>query len=197
MNNDKYSKTAIFLHWIIGFGILAMFALGWFMTDLPKDGPKVTSFDLFNLGLFNWNTPEEVSPRTFYYNLHKSIGITLLVLVIFRTFWRITHQPPALLETLKIWEKKLATAGHHMLYLLMYIMPVTGLVMAVFSKFGIKWFGIPLLSGLDNKSVREAFMSIHEIVGWVLLAVITIHVLGALKHKFIDKDKTLSRMSFH
>jgi len=193
----RYTKTAIFLHWLIAVGIFAMFAIGWYMTGLPKEAPKASSFDLFDLGIYTLQVAEPISPRTLYFNLHKSIGITLLALIALRVLWRLTHEPPALLSSLQAWEKKLAKAGHHLLYLLMIAVPVSGLIMASYSKYGVKWFGMPLIPGLGNDPMRKVFVEVHEIIGIVLLAVVVLHVLGALKHKFIDKDETLKRMSLH
>lgn len=193
----RYTRTAIILHWLIALGIFAMFALGWYMTELPKDAPKASAFDLFNLGIYTLQLSEPISPRTLYFNLHKSIGVTLLALIALRVLWRLTHEPPALLASLQAWERKLAKAGHHLLYLLMIAVPVSGLIMASYSKYGVKWFGIPMIAGLGNEPMRKVFVEVHEIIGIVLLVVVVLHVLGALKHKLIDKDETLKRMSLH
>ena len=67
--------------------------------------------------------------------------------------------------------------------------------MATYSKYGIKWFGIDFIKGLDNNDLREIFKQVHEILGIVILLIIVLHIAGALKHKFIDKDDTLKRMS--
>ena len=189
-----YSKTAKILHWLIAIGIFGMFALGWFMSDLPKEAPKQIAYDLFNLGVYTWNLTEEISPRTFYFNLHKSIGVTILALIFIRILWRITHRPPALLSSYKAWERKLASSAHHLLYLLMVALPISGIIMATYSKYGIKWFGVPFIKGLDNNPMRELFKEVHEIIGLIIFLVIIVHIIGALKHKFIDKDDTLKRM---
>jgi cytochrome b561 len=193
--STRYTNTAIVLHWLIAIGIFAMFALGWFMSELPKEAPKQIAYDLFNWGIYTWQLAEEASPRTFYFNLHKSIGVTILALIIIRVLWRITHRPPALLVSYKSWERKLPTGTHHLLYLLMVALPVSGLIMAVSSKYGVKWFGIDFIGGLDNTPLREVFKEVHEIVGVVILLVLILHILGALKHKFVDKDTTMDRMS--
>ena len=194
--STKYTKTAIILHWLIGFGIIFMFLLGWYMCDLPKEAPKSMSFDLFDLGIYTWQLSEETSPRSFYFNLHKSVGITLLGLIAFRILWRLTHPAPALLKTMKAWEKKLANATHHTLYLIMVLLPSSGVAMALYSKYGIKWFGIPLAEGLGDEAMRDIFKNAHEIIGIILLVLLGLHILAVLKHTFVNKDGTLKRMTF-
>ena len=195
-NNIKYTNVAIALHWLIGIAILFMFVLGWFMTELPKETPKTTSFDIFNLGLITWGVEEEQSQRSFYFNLHKSVGLSLLMLIVLRMYWRFTHRPPAFLNSMKLWEKRLAKATHHSLYVLMFLIPLSGIIMSAGSKYGIKWFGIKVIPGFDDKAIRELFYEFHEIFGLLLLLILILHILGAVKHSIVDKDGTLRRMWF-
>ena len=195
-NNIKYTNVAIVLHWLIGIAILFMFVLGWFMTELPKETPKTTSFDIFNLGLITWGVEEEQSQRSFYFNLHKSVGLSLLMLIVLRMYWRFTHRPPAFLNSMKLWEKRLAKATHHSLYLLMILIPLAGIIMSAASKYGVKWFGIKVIPGFDDKAIRELFYEFHEIFGLLLLLILILHILGAVKHSIVDKDGTLRRMWF-
>jgi cytochrome b561 len=74
-------------------------------------------------------------------------------------------------------------------------MPLSGFIMSVYSKWGILWFGMPLVKGLDNPTLRDFFKEIHEITAWLLLITIVFHVAAALKHKVIDKDDVMKRMS--
>ncbi len=192
---QRYSKVAILLHWLIAFAIFGMFALGWYMSELPKEAPKQMFFDLFDWGVYTWQLAEEASPRTFYFNLHKSIGVTVFALIVLRLFWRITHKPPAMLASYKVWERKLATGTHHFLYLLMVAIPLSGIIMATYSKYGVKWFGLDLIAGLDDKNMRDIFKEVHEIVGFIMLILLVLHIVGAIKHKLMDKDDTMKRMS--
>lgn len=193
--SSRYTKTAVVLHWLIAIFLVVMFVLGWFMADLPKEGAKQSAYDLLDLGIYTWQLTEEVTPRTFYFNLHKSLGITIFALIAIRILWRITHIPPAFLTSYKAVERKVATGTHHLLYLLMVAVPLTGLLMGLYSKYGVKWFGLDLIKGLDNKAMREIFEATHELIGIILLVLVALHVVGALKHEFIDKDDTLKRMS--
>jgi cytochrome b561 len=196
-NAQKYSKPAIILHWLVGILILVMFAIGWFMAELPKDAPKIASLDMFDLGIYTMQFTEEITPRTFYFNLHKSIGVTVLMLVLLRIYVRFSHAAPAFPATMKIWEIRVADLVHKGLYVLMVAMPLTGVAMSLNSKFGIKWFGIQLLGGVDNKEMRELFVVIHEVIGLALMVMIVLHVAAAIKHKVIDKDEVMQRMSLH
>ena len=72
-NSKRYTNTAVLLHWLIGIAIIFMLALGIFMTDIPKEAPKQTSFDLFNLGIYTWEVAKEESPRSFYFNFQDTI----------------------------------------------------------------------------------------------------------------------------
>tara|TARA_B110000858_G_C17699175_1_gene425056 strand:+ start:346 stop:957 length:612 start_codon:yes stop_codon:yes gene_type:complete len=194
---SQYNNISIFLHWLIAVGIVFMFILGWFMDTVPKDAAKSSTFDLFNMGLYVWELSKEVSPRSFYFNLHKSVGISLFALIILRILWRLTHKPPALLDSMKTWEKKLATGAHHGLYFLMVATPLAGIIMSISSKYGIHWFGIKLVGGIDNKASRELFYEFHEVFGLLILLILFFHIAGAFKHALVDKDGTIRRMWFH
>ncbi|HQR50782.1 MAG TPA: cytochrome b [Methylophilaceae bacterium] len=192
---QRYTKTAIVLHWLIALLIIGMLAMGLWMAELPKDAPKVAEFDLFNLGLYTVSLPEPVSVRTFYFNLHKSCGLTLLALILLRVFWRVSHQAPEFPATMKAWEKKLSHAVHHSLYLLMLLVPVSGFVMSIYSKYGVAWFGTLLVNGLDNPQLRDLCKEAHEFTAWLLLVIAALHIAAAIKHKMVDKDEVMRRMS--
>jgi cytochrome b561 len=183
------------LHGLTALIIFIMFGIGIYMADIPKDAPKATSLDLFDLGIYTMQFSEAITPRTFYFNLHKSIGVTLLLLILVRVYVRLTQGYPAFPRSMKAWEVKVADLVHKGLYVLMVLMPLSGVIMAINSKYGLMWFGIPLAAGLDNPDLREAFKEVHEIVGAVLLAGIVLHIAAAIKHKVVDKDEVMSRMS--
>ena len=97
---------------------------------------------------------------------------------------------------MKSWEKKLATAAHHGLYLLMILTPLAGIIMSIASKYGIKWFGIKIIPGIDDRGLRELFLEFHIIFGILILVILFFHITGSVKHSLIDKDGTIQRMWF-
>ena len=169
----RYHTFAIALHWLIAIGVLFMLALGLSMVEIPK------------------GTPE----RAFYFNLHKSIGVTIGVLVLIRLWWRLTHRPPALPASMPAWEVSAAKISHGLLYACLVVMPVVGFLASNFTKYGVKYFGIqvgPFFA--ENQELRDALQEVHEIVAFVLLALIVVHVLAAFKHLLLDKDGVFQRM---
>jgi cytochrome b561 len=173
VDTDRYRLPAIVLHWLIALLIIGMLSLGYYMTDLPK------------------NTPE----RSFYLNLHKSCGLLAALLILLRVGWRVSHLVPAFPATMPSWETLAARWSHWLLYACMVLQPLTGYLSSSFNKFGIKFFGLSLPNwGWEDKNLRELFAGFHEVIAGVLIALIVIHVLAALKHLLIDRDRVFQRM---
>ena len=161
------------LHWLIALLIFILFGLGWYMTELPKDSPE----------------------RTWFFALHKSVGLTVALLVILRLIWRLQHTPPALPETIERWKRRMAEVTHHLLYLLMFVQPVSGYISSSFSGYSTRFWGIPLPDwGWKNEALNELFTSIHGASSVALLSLIILHILGALHHGLTRKDAVIRRM---
>jgi len=171
---DRYTKTAIALHWLLALGILLQIGLGLFLGEIPRGSPE----------------------RSAWVNFHKSIGITLAALIVVRLAWRITHQPPPLPGAMPAWERIAAHANHALLYVCMVGMPLTGYIASNFSKFGIKFFGLALLApwGIDDKRIYTVFNSAHKFLALVFVALIVLHVAAALKHALVERDGIWRRM---
>ena len=78
----------------------------------------------------------------------------------------------------------------------MILIPLAGIIMSAASKYGVKWFGIKVIPGFNDKGVRDLFEQFHEIFGLLLLSLLIFHILGAVKHSIVEKDGTLRRMWF-
>jgi cytochrome b561 len=127
---------------------------------------------------------------------HKSVGITILVLVILRLAWRSANVNPPLPDNLKPYERKAARFTHVALYVLLAAMPLSGWMMSSARGFPVSWFGFFTLPDLvpKNRALYDWLMLTHHTLAWVLFAVIALHVAGALKHHFVHKDDVLKRM---
>lgn len=170
---NKYTPTAVALHWLIALLILALIGLGWYMTGIPK------------------GTPE----RSFFYNLHKSIGLVTAALIALRILWRIRHAPPPLPAAVPLWQVKAAKASHHLLYACMVVQPTSGYIASNFTKFGVKFFGYPLPPwGWESKTIYDVFNGIHVYASYLFVALIAIHVAAALMHLF-SGDGVFQRMA--
>jgi cytochrome b561 len=127
---------------------------------------------------------------------HKSVGITILMLVILRLGWRWLNEHPPLPENLKRYEQALARFTHVALYVLLFAVPLTGWMMSSARGFPVSWFGFFPLPDLVPKGrpLYDALLTTHHALAWTLLGVIALHAAGALKHHFWHKDDVLKRM---
>ena len=128
------------------------------------------------------------------YNLHKSIGLTLLALMAVRLLWRWRHPAPAF-PAMPKWQAGLAHIVHASLYAVLFVHPLSGYLGSVFSGYPVKLFGMTLPAwGWNDPALKRFFSASHLVTSWVLLAAVALHVAGALKHALVDRDGLLSRM---
>ncbi len=179
----RYTSVAVLLHWLVAGLIVVNVLLAWSSDSLPK--PEVHSV----------------------MNIHKSIGLTVLGLALLRLLWRIGHRPPAYPPSYQRWERWLSHGVHGLLYLVMFGLPLTGYFMdsAHTGKeyHPIIWFGLfefphlPLIMHLAPEmkdQVHEFFEAAHGLSADALYALLFLHVAGALKHQFLDRQKEVQRM---
>ncbi len=179
-NATRYDRVQVVLHWLIAGIILFMIGLGLYMIELPKQSEL---------------PPGEESVRAFYFLLHKSMGITVAMLIVLRVVWRLTHKAPPLPDTVSKWQQKAAGAVHVLLYFVMIAMPISGFMQSMFSKYDTKFWGIvlPRIAEADN-GMRESFSQVHECLAFLFIGLIVIHLAAAIKHRLSGTEIT-DRMS--
>jgi cytochrome b561 len=171
--NNRYTRTAIALHWLIAVLVILQFAWGWWMQEIPK---------------------QPVGPRVDAFNLHKSVGMTILALMVLRVLWRFGHRPPPL-PPMPSWQAQAARITHVALYALLVIQPLSGYLGSEFSGYPVKYYGMTLPSWAGTDAVlKEALSGVHLVTSWTIVVVVGLHVAGALKHALVDRDGLLSRM---
>jgi len=171
---DRYTRTAVVLHWLIAALLLAEAVQGWWMQEIPKQPPGL---------------------RADQFNLHKSFGLVLLALVLARLGWRLLYPPPSMAGVAR-WQLRLAKINHAILYLAMFALPLSGYLGSVYSGYPIRWFGIPLPAwGSANPAVKDLMSTVHWTVSWILVASTLLHIAGAFKHELAG-ERVLARMAW-
>lgn len=174
----RYNAVAVTLHWLIALAIVAMFAMGWTMTDDSVD--PMTKFKLFQL--------------------HKSVGVTIICLVALRILWRLTHKAPPMGNHFPAWERVAAHLGHLALYALLLAVPLTGWMTVSASPLGIPtivfgWFEWPHLGFIEPSEANDHFFSgLHELFANWMIIMVALHVGAVIKHFVIDRENILPRM---
>lgn len=166
----RYGRGAIALHWLHAALVLGLIGWGLYMTDLPK-GPE----------------------RSFAIGVHKSFGVLALALLIIRLAWRKFHPAPAD-PRLSPGEHRLATAGHHLLYLLLAATPLAGYLSSSFTQYPMRVFGIVIpKAGWPDEAINAALSASHGFLAWALIGLIAVHLSAVVLHSFKGKP-VLGRM---
>jgi cytochrome b561 len=173
MAPNRYTQTALALHWLSALLIFCGFSLGLFMTGL------------------------EFSPAKFrYYAWHKWIGITIFLLTALRLAWRAGHPPPALPATMPAWQVRATGLAHASLYALMLAIPLSGWVYSSATGVSVVYLGLLPLPDLvpKDREFARILLLVHQSLNFTLAAVVVTHVAAALKHHFVDGDDVLARI---
>ncbi len=171
VSRSSYSKTAIALHWLIAVLVIGNIAGAFYAEGLEKEA------------------------RGAVMGLHKSVGITVLALTMWRIVLRLSEGFVPLPGHMKGWEIVAARATHIGFYVLLLTLPLSGWAFASTSERPLVWFGLfQLPFSPFDKAGRGVFHEVHEVAGFIAIALVILHVLGALKHHFLDRDEILGRM---
>ena len=171
--DERWGGVTRLLHWAMALIIAGQIGLGWYMTDLPRGVPKLK-----------------------LYALHKSFGLTLLVLAVLRLLWRLSERRPAL-PPMPAWQARGAAFTHVALYALLFAIPLSGWLFNSAAGFPLQWFelvNLPALTGA-NAGLKVTAKALHEGGVTVLLIILALHSGAALKHHFLDRDRTLASMT--
>ncbi|KZK78424.1 hypothetical protein PsW64_04063 [Pseudovibrio sp. W64] len=180
MTDQQYVRSARILHWLMALGFLSMWVTGYIM--------KLDSLE---------DTPLEES----LFDLHISMGVTLLGLLLLRVAIRLVNKPPALPAGLTSWEKIGSHLGHLGLYLLPLVTMLVAWAEVDFGGHGVKWFTIgmpkifPTMETFAGINLEDTTATAHELLAWSLLALVAVHVAAVLKHKYWDGHDVMGRMS--
>ncbi len=169
---QKYSILSRAFHWLMGVLIISMIGLGLYMTDMDKN-------DASRLG---------------FYNLHKSIGAVLLVLILLRILNRFASRVPPLPESFTRAERILSHVTHIALYVLMFLVPFSGYLMSNSFGYPVHIFSIPMPNLVSQNEFGKFFGEVHEISAITMGALVVLHVAAAFKHAIFDaKEKNILR----
>ena len=177
MTEERYHLTARLMHWIMALGFVFMWGCGWAMTSLV----------------------EEDSPlQELLFDLHISVGVTLLALLALRIAIRLAHRPPPLPATIRGMERKAAHLGHAALYALPALVIAAGWAETNFGGHAVQWFGVgmPRVFPETGEGVQELAEDAHRFLAYGMLAVAAGHVAAAFKHRWFDGHDVIRRMTF-
>lgn len=178
MDQNYYTRTAQYLHWIMAIIFIAAWLIGFYSGNF-------LSYEV------------DGSFKGSVITLHKNIATVIIFLLVVRIFWRYTHPVPQLPDTMSPFMKKMAHLGHLALYFMLIALPVTGCLFSWSAGHPapvLYWFEIPRLVD-KNPELLAIVKPLHIYLSWGVGVLLLGHITAALKHHFIDKDHVLISMT--
>lgn len=169
---NRYSTVSLVLHWSIALLVLAQILL---ITAAEAEGPH----------------------RGLWMMLHKSGGMTILILTLARIGWRVGNPAIPLPVEMPRWQKVFARVTHVLFYIVLLALPLTGWLAGSAVARGFDYYGLfpfPLLPVGGGRDTAGLLMDVHRALPKLLYVLLALHVIGALKHQFVDRDNVLHRM---
>ncbi len=171
MENPRYDRVSALFHWITAALVISAIGIVFWAENAPND----------ELGL-----------KLVF--LHKSLGLTIGVLVALRILWRLGHKAPPH-PPMPAWQHGLSRVVHIAFYVMLLSLPVTGYLLSANSIFPLEWFGIEIPKASVSKATSDLAGGAHGWMGWIMIWSIVLHIAAALYHQYGAKDALISRMS--
>ena len=180
-SSSRYGVVAQTLHWLIA----ALIVVQWFLAESAEAA-----------GAEKETHPAAALQQLAILARHKSVGLTIFALAIIRLIWRFVAPPPPLPNTMSRWQVAFAKATHFGFYALLFLMPMSGLVMTAAANFPVSYFGLFTIPNVvaPNEALEEVMKHRHHQLFTLLFVLAVIHIVAALKHQFVDRDDVLRKM---
>lgn len=170
---SSYGSIAKIIHWVVAFAVISMIVLG-----------------------FTMDTFQEPLKSTLY-GYHEEFGLTIMAIMLFRVYWRIINPTPALPDSTPRWQGTLAKLAHYLLYIALFVMIASGWAKSTASGYIPNFYGLfelPMPFVYQNQAIVALAKVVHLATAWVIISMVSLHILAALHHHFICKDKVLKQM---
>ncbi len=172
-NQSSYGSIAKIIHWVVAFAVIFMIILG-----------------------FTMDTFQEPLKSTLY-GVHEEFGLTIMGMMLFRVYWRIVNLQPALPNPTPQWQNTLATLAHNLLNIALFVMIASGWAKSTASGYIPNFYGLftlPMPFVSQNQAIVDVAKVVHLTTAWVIISMVSMHILASLHHHFICKDNVLIRM---
>ncbi|SNB51662.1 cytochrome b561 [Arboricoccus pini] len=168
-----YTLPAVWLHWLTAILVMATLPVAWIMSSLPDNDPRADT----------------------YFTIHKSLGVTIFVLVVLRLLWRAIKPAPDLPHDIPPWQALAARINHWLLYAILLVMALSGYLLTVAAGYPLSYFGLFDVPGFGKyETLANVADTLHVLGRFLVYLFVAVHILAAIWHVAVRRDGTLNRI---